>query len=166
MRKILTALVALVSLFATVPAVMPADVTGHVTVQPWCEINASPTSLNFLKGVNNLIPGDTSDSLGVIISMPKGNQPTIPLVSGTQWTGTVITPPTMSVGQTGWSAVLGNSGQLSGTEASIGVAVSHGTSRTVNFNVAIPVDQAADSYTQTITITACGEQTTTTTIIP
>jgi len=159
MKKILTALVALVSLFAAVPLVMPATtspVTASVAVQPSCDVAATPEAISFgTPMVNN--PGTQQQ---VIVSEPTGNQQVTPTIGGTQWCtgtfkldGTCDNPstPFMPIGATVWavSPTIPTTPLTGG--ASIGTPISFGNPVTINLNVNIPAGQTAASYTQTIT---------------
>jgi len=154
-RKILgMTLAAIVSLMATIPIAMPAvtpTVQATVTVVPFCDIGLSSQTIDF----GSPALGQTSGNQPITFSMPTGNKPTTPSVSGGIWHG-LVPANQMLVGQTGWSSTT-TLGQLTGSPVSIQVAVSHGQSAIVNFNVAIPNGQTADTYTQTMIITACGE---------
>jgi hypothetical protein len=162
MRKILTALVALVSLLATVPLVAPADGTTTTTL-PTASVYASVsvgTSCDITAGNINfgtLYLGDISSSdVTSTISMPKGNAEVTPEIKGNDWT------PSMGVGvgQTHWSTISGQdyttgmTALTSSDGVSLGKSVKHGTDLPVYFKLAIPAGQTAGtSYTQTITFT-------------
>lgn len=164
MRRILIALVAMVTLAASVPMVAPEtnDVTASVTVESFCAVDVTPSTIDF--GI--LTPTLTSSDQTITISQPEtGNSPNINAkISGTIWTGLLAN--TMSVGQTGWALTdiaYGSMTSLSVTATPIGVIIGPSGSEIVHFKLQIPGQQSADSYTQTITVTACGESTTTTT---
>jgi spore coat protein U-like protein len=151
MRKILTALVALVSLFATVPVVAPATITGTVVVELVCDIAVSP-DLNF----SSMKPGDISAlDVTTVVSMPTGNTELSPTIEGSPWTGGTG----MLVGQTHYDETVSNDpyvsmSTLTGSPVSLTGKVKYGTNLPVYFKLAIPAGQAAASYTQTITFTA------------
>jgi len=152
MRKILTALVALVSLLSTVPIVMPATITASVIVPSGiCDIAVSP-NLNF----DSMVPGATSASdVSTVVSMPTGNQESAPVsISGAAWTGGTG----MAVSQTHWSLTsLQAYGSMSELGTGLASAGTFGPTspETVYFKLSIPAGQAAATYTQTITFTGC-----------
>jgi hypothetical protein len=59
----------------------------------------------------------------------------------------------MPVGATQWYVLGWNT--LTSSPASIGTLPSNGNYETVNYKLTVPINQPADSYTQTITFTAC-----------
>jgi hypothetical protein len=128
--------------------VLAATSTASVTVPASCGLAA--TDVNF----GSLSTGATSGDVTSTVSMPSGNTPVTPTISGTAWTGGTG----MVVGQTHWymtaSQPYGTMTTLTGTGVSIGQQVSYGSPKTVYFKLQIPNDQAAASYSQTITFTA------------
>jgi hypothetical protein len=155
MRKILTALVALVSLFGTFPVVTPSpipeQVAASVVVPEFCDMQLSDSSVSF----GTPIPGTLGTEDSVTITMPTGNDPTTPTILGNGWT-TVGGINNMLVGATVWGTSSHAGTTLTDAEvATAEVSFGLGNSVTLYMNVNIPEGQAADTYTQTIIITGC-----------
>lgn len=157
MRKIITFAVAtLTAIMALVPVAMPSSsgVTGTVTVPTVCSADLPSAPLDF----GPLAPTATSADLTVTVSQPPGgNSPNIGAeINGSPWTST---GPSMVVGQTVWNTTIAysalTSGALTGSPVSLGVTIGPLGSAPVSLNVTIPGGQAAATYTQTITFTAC-----------
>lgn len=159
MRKILgVTLATLATLMAIVPVVMPASqhVTGTVTVASFCSIAVSP-DVSF----GSLGPTATSADVTTTVSQPEsGNSLDIgAMISGSGWTGGT-SPHAMPVGQTHWAlstiTTYGTGDNvLTGTPVPIGATIGLSGSEVVHFMLKIPGQQLADTYTQTITFTAC-----------
>lgn len=156
MKEIIIAAVALISLMSLVPVAMPTStgVTGTVNVPIVCAIDVSSTSLDF----GQLGPTETSADKTTTVSQPQnGNSPDIGAkISGSGWIG-AIPPHVMDVGQTHWStSTITDFGgtPLTGSGVSIGPIGPSG-SQVVHLMLRIPGEQLADTYTQTITFTAC-----------
>jgi spore coat protein U-like protein len=151
MRKILTAIVALVSLISSVPIVMPttSPVTANVQVQTWCDISAT-SPINF----GTKIPGEISSDVTSTVSMPIGNQVVTPTIEGTDWTPTT----TFDVSQTHWynsDVLYASMTPLTTGPVSIGDTIGPGDDAIVHFKLQVPNGQVVGNYSQTITITAC-----------
>jgi hypothetical protein len=148
----------MISLMTLLPIAMSdtAPITASATVLNYCDLDVSPLTINF---GTDLIPTSTSADQTITVSQLTGNWANIgATVEGTGWTGTGLTPPTMDVGQTHWSLtdiVYGSMTALTGSSVPIGATIGPGGSETVHFKLHIPDGQAADTYTQTITISAC-----------
>jgi hypothetical protein len=159
MRKILTVLVALVSLLSTVPLVAPVTNTGtleaSVSVGTKCDV-AATGPITFLKGGLNPVPGDTSDTATTTVSEPTGNVASLAVdISGSQWSNTGATK-TMPIGATNWGLDSSSPAtQLTDGSPSVSIGGTIGplTNQKVNLNVVIPNSQTADSYSQIITFT-------------
>jgi len=161
MRKILTAIVAILSLMSMVPLVAPTvtphtgTLTASVLVGASCDV-AATGPITFLKGGLNPVPGQTSDTNTTTVSEPTGNTDNLVVdISGSQWSNTGVTE-TMPIGATNWG-LYPSSPATPLTDGSpsvpIGGTIGSLTSQQVNLNVVIPDGQAADSYSQTITFT-------------
>jgi len=159
MRKILTALVALVSLMSTVPlvtpAATPASVTANVDVLTWCDI-AATGPIDF--SPPSLIPGQVSSEKTTSVSEPIGNKEGVAVtVQGNDWD----TQSSFLVGQTHWALSTFTYGMsdniLTSSPVSLVGTIGPGTPQTVHLQVKIPNGQSVGTYHQTITFTACGD---------
>jgi len=160
MRKILTAIVALVSLLSTVPLVMPAtsDVTASVEVQTWCSLQLSTSSISF----GSMIPDQIVDGINVqdvtASQTAAANVDAVLDVFGNDWQ----TSSGFLVGQTHWSTTLTAYSSMnpllsSATTPHVDSALLPTESDTVHFALQVPAHQAVASYTQTITFeVSCG----------
>lgn len=155
MRKILTAIIALVSLIASVPIVtptelLPGQVAASVNVQPTCDVKANPTSINFGPMVPNAIVDGTGQD--VAVSQDVGNTDATLTVYGLDWTGGTG----MSVDQTHWDTSSTTYGtmttlKLSGFADTVDPSLTPLESHAVHFGLQVPAHQAVASYSQTIT---------------
>lgn len=155
MKKIIVALIAIVYgiMLTVIPALAadqgPNSIEASVRVLGQCNLDVDNTPIAF----GSLSEGATS------VMAPRnvattGNTNTLTTVSiwGIDWTGTGITPPTMSVDQTMYGVDVTPNMQLALTPGTNLFNTSVDESHTTNFQVTIPTFQAADTYTQTITI--------------
>lgn len=127
----------------------PICVGGVCTAQS-CGVSASGIAFGAL------VPGQTKgDDLSITSTLTNsGNTPTTSLgISGTNWVGTLYSGSnTMPVGQTSWSVGSGWN-TLTGSNAAMGTNVAPGSPLTTYFKLAVPLNQPADNYQQTITLT-------------
>jgi hypothetical protein len=142
-----------ISSLALVPSLMAADVVptnvvvATANVPQYCDVVAS-NNLNFV----SVAPGTTSIDQSTIVSMPNGNTPVTPIVSGTDWT-TIGGVNSMSVGQTAWGLTSATTPLTGLPGAGIGANIDHTTTQTVHFKLTVPTGTPADNYSQIITFT-------------
>lgn len=129
--------------------------TNYVCVSGVCTASSCGVSASGI-AFGALVPGQTKgDDLSVTSTLTNsGNAPTTSLgISGTGWVGTLYSSGnTMLVGQTSWSVGSGWTA-LTVSNADMGTNVSPGSPLTAYFKLAVPLNQPADNYQQTITLT-------------
>lgn len=157
MRKIIeVAFAAAITLLSIVPLVSPSTgtATASVSVLGFCDI-AATGPIDF----TTLTPGSTSSDVTSTVYEPTGNANSVSVtISGVDWTNA---GPTMPVNQTHWLlSTISNYNTTNQLHLSpgdpLGGTIGSAQNQTVHFMLQIPVHQAAVSYTQTITFTACG----------
>ncbi len=139
-------------LSATSPS---SNVIGTVNVPGTCFASISPNAINF----GSLGPTAQYPPTNVITdSNSHGNVAANIMVSGNDWTS--ASSNTFGVTNTVWNptvtAVFSQSNALTSTPVDTGIQIGARSTNTVVFGLQIPSGQAADTYTQTITIeSAC-----------
>ena len=149
MKKMIILTSMILAMAALAANVLAATSTASVTVPASCGLAATDIAFG------SLSTGATSSDVTSTVSMPSGNTAVTPTISGLPWSGNPS--GSMVVGQTHWymsDVAYGSMTTLTNAPVSIGQQVSYGSSKTVHFKLQIPNDQAAASYTQTITFTA------------
>ncbi len=112
-----------------------------------CTISLNSNSINF----GSLIPTSSFSPTNQIQDTNSGSANANILVSGNDWTS--VSGNTFQVSNTLWSSSSGGSETaITNTITSTSIAVPKGGSADVYFGVNIPAAQAADVYSQTITV--------------
>lgn len=129
-----------------------SDIIGGVVVPAACIVTLNGSAIDF----GSLAPGlDTGATNQIIQVTNDGNTLTTSVtIEATQWSdgGT----NTMVVGQTEWNNTgftYGEGTALTGSPVSIGSNLAAGGTQNLFFGVGVPVQQAAATYNQTITVT-------------
>jgi hypothetical protein len=152
MRKLVGALIVAFGIMLTaVPMLATTSMTipATVSIVGVCDLTVggqTPTPLDF----GSLMQGNSS-SVQTKSVVLDANTPTDVDILGTDWTG--ATPSNiMSVGQTGYWIGTNSSTPLTLSGQTL-FSSSVDVTESLNFQVTIPDPQAADAYSQTITVT-------------
>jgi hypothetical protein len=161
-RKIIVSLMValVVTLGSILPIVLTDDITASVTVNKNCGILVDTTAINF----GTIIPSSTSSLVTRTIQNTgtSGMQDCQYEISGTDWSSTVPQGFSMGSEQTDYKCNTGsgiecelspNSFRDLPNSAEEFLELDSQVTESVDFQVSIPVNQAAGNYQQTITIT-------------
>jgi spore coat protein U-like protein len=159
-KKIIVSLmVALATLGSILPIVLTDDITASVTVNKNCGIYVDTTAINF----GTIAPGSTSSSVTRTIQNTgtSGMQDCQYEISGTDWSSTVPQGFSMGSEQTdykcntdsGIECKLSSNFRDLPNSAEDFLGLDSQITANVNFQLSIPVNQAAGEYQQTITLT-------------
>lgn len=154
MNKIIAAIVtAICGLMLTVTPVLasttttiPKDIEATVTVIAVCDLTVNTDPINF----GTLLQGGASGAVGRSLTL-DANTPTDVRIFGTTWTGS-DPAHTFSVGQTTYGLDGSPDTPLKLSTGDLLFPSEVDASHTVNFELAVPNPQAADTYGQTITL--------------
>lgn len=163
-------MVSLVTMLSSLPIGLPADITAEVTVQKNCGIDVDTTTITFTKDGSDLQPGDTSDPQARTITNTgtSGKEECTYEISGSDWIGSPAGsmdseqtdykcnsgPGIVCLISTSFKDLPTTLGLGEGPETFLGLDA--GVTESIDFQVEIPKNQLAGSYSQIITITLLG----------
>jgi len=116
--------------------------TTTTTISPTCGISAND------KYFGSVDPGEISSEQTITVTNTGDTQTTSLTIKGTDWN------PYMPVGQTSWKLSGETYAQLTTSEVSLGQQVGPSSPLDVYFQLTVPAQTPANSYTQTITFTS------------